>query len=163
VFGTWSAAVTGEADMSSASVDVTVGGQPRAVSNLSDLGEGFGTGQTLSWNVALDEADRHADVPIVVTITGATPQPLSYTVNAFRSRIRAELAAKAKRTKRRLKVRATITPQANGDKLTLTTRGKTYTRTIRKGAARFNVPRGKAKLRYAGSDTVLPATLTLRR
>ena len=133
------------------------------MSNVTDLGEGFGTGQTLSWNVALQGADRQAEVPVVVTITGATAQPITYTVNAFRSRVRAELAAKVKRTKKRLKVRATITQQANGDKLTLTVKKKTYSRTIRNGRARFNVKRGRARLRYEGSATVLPDTLRIKR
>jgi hypothetical protein len=57
------------------------------VSNIQDLGTGFGTGETLSWNVAIPASMQAADNRIDVSISGVTlagnPLPISYIVDAF--------------------------------------------------------------------------------
>jgi hypothetical protein len=89
VFPTWSAAISdpGTVDIADATVAVKVGGQERTVSNLTDLGPGYGAGGTLSWKVALTDADRGGDAHVDVTIDNvkidATPKSYAYAFDGF--------------------------------------------------------------------------------
>ena len=58
VFNTWSLALGGDSDASEFNVDnaqvqVSMDGQPLHVTNVQTLDDGYGTGHTFSWNVAV--------------------------------------------------------------------------------------------------------------
>ena len=89
VFGTWSLGFTAPgADISNATVTVTLDSQPRTVSNVRAVDSGYGSADpTLAWDVALAASDRTADHDLAVRIDGVTvngaPVPITYTVHAF--------------------------------------------------------------------------------
>ena len=89
VFEDWSAAISvpGSVDLSSATVAVSVDGQPRATSGVTVLEDGFGTGRTLRWNVELETSDREGAHDVAVRIDGVlidgAPRQFSYTFAAF--------------------------------------------------------------------------------
>lgn len=90
VFGTWSGAISGSGtvDVSNASVAVALDGQPRSVSGVMPLQDGYGTGRTLSWSVGgIAESDRQAGHTISVTISNVlvdgNARTFSYTIDAF--------------------------------------------------------------------------------
>ncbi len=92
VFKDWSLNVDGDpassVDIANATVAVSAGGQPLAVSAVTPLDPGFGSGQTLKWNVAVPAGLMSSDASLTVTVNGVTvsgnPLPITYTVQAFR-------------------------------------------------------------------------------
>ncbi len=109
VFNTWSLALGGDTDaaeynVDNAQVQVTMDGQPLQVKNVQTLDDGYGTGHTFSWDVAVPESATSADHELNVTIDGITrsgaPFPVSYTVKAIHIPDEAKCnAAKAKLAK----------------------------------------------------------------
>lgn len=87
VFEAWSAAIsTPGADLSRAAVAVTVDGQPRPVTGVEHLGTGYGTGDTLKWNVGLADGDRAAPRAVSVVISAAvngSPRTFAYELTPF--------------------------------------------------------------------------------
>jgi uncharacterized protein YkwD len=93
VFDDWSIAVGGTSDASSyntqnAQVRVSLDGEPLDVTKVQTLPDGYGTGRTLSWNVAVPGSAKAGDHDLKVAIDGVTAngadRPLSYTVHAIR-------------------------------------------------------------------------------
>ena len=92
IFRDWSIALGGTSDQDGYSTDnaqvrVTLDGSPLDVTNVRSLPDGYGTGETMSWRVALPNSATAADLDLKVTIDGVTlndsPKPISYTVKAF--------------------------------------------------------------------------------
>jgi uncharacterized protein YkwD len=89
VFEDWSAAITvaGGADLAGATVAVTIGGQPAQVSGLEVLEDGYGTGRTMKWKVAVTAAQRASEQTVSVTIAnvvvGGAPREFTYSFSAF--------------------------------------------------------------------------------
>jgi uncharacterized protein YkwD len=91
VFGTWSLALGGTSDASQfnfdgAQVQVAIDGQQLQVKNVQTLEDGYGTGHTLSWEVAVPPSATEGDHELKVTIDGITKGnaafPVAYTVKA---------------------------------------------------------------------------------
>lgn len=86
---TWSISIGGSSEavaFTAPSVTMTLDGAPVAVSNVSDLGTGYGTGRTLSWVPALGnrQALRSGAHELGVSIggvsVGGAATPIAYTV-----------------------------------------------------------------------------------
>ena len=115
VFKTWSLALGGSLDerafnTGNAQVEVTLDGESLPVSNLQTLDDGYGTGRTLSWEVAIPASATAGNHELKVTLKGVTrsgaPFPISYTTNAFAVPDPAKCAAaraKLDRAKKKLK------------------------------------------------------------
>ncbi|MFA4928551.1 MAG: CAP domain-containing protein [Patulibacter sp.] len=72
--GRWSVQLNGDPnqppiDTTGATVSMTIDGQPVSVSDVADLGGGFGAGHTLAWTPALPDL-ASADHTVAVTIDG---------------------------------------------------------------------------------------------
>jgi uncharacterized protein YkwD len=91
VFRDWSLALGApgqDVTFAAPQVTVTVDGAPAAVANVHVLGDGYGSGQTLAWQVGVDEQLTAADHTVVVTVQGAVVDgqplaPLTWTTYAF--------------------------------------------------------------------------------
>ncbi len=115
VFADWSVALGGTSDAASfstanAQVRVSLDGDPLDVTNVQALADGYGTGRTLSWRVAVPASATSADHDLKVTISGVTvngaERPISYTVKAFRIPDEAACnAAEAKLAKAKAKLK----------------------------------------------------------
>ena len=119
VFDTWSVALGGTSDQDdystgNAQVRVSLDGEPLDVSKVQTLDDGYGTGRTLSWEVAVPTSARSADHDLRVTINGVTnggaEQQISYTAQAVApsgsgSDNSACAAAKAKLAKAKAKLK----------------------------------------------------------
>jgi hypothetical protein len=115
IFKDWSIALGGDLDSgqfetANAQVQVALDGDPLNVTAVQPLDDGYGTGRTLSWNVAVPASATTADHDLQVTIDGVTlsgaPYPISYTVQAIRIPDEAKCnAAKAKLDKAKAKLK----------------------------------------------------------
>lgn len=90
VFRDWSLAIgdgSESVELGNAQVRVEGGGTELAVSHVTALDDGYGTGRTLSWRVAVPAALQAGDRKLDVTISGVrfdnSPMPISYSVSAF--------------------------------------------------------------------------------
>lgn len=91
IFKDWSLAIASTLDQivrfEDPRVSVTIDGVPAAVSQVTTLGGGYGSGQTLKWQVAVGQRPTDADHTIQVTVLGAVangqPVPISWKISAF--------------------------------------------------------------------------------
>jgi hypothetical protein len=92
MYGDWSVAIGNDTtqydvDVANAKVKVTIDGKDATVSNVQDLDVGYGTGKTLSWQVAPQVATMPGDHKIKVKISGVTragsPMPISYSLTSL--------------------------------------------------------------------------------
>ncbi len=94
IFEDWSVAIgspqsEGTVSLADAQVKVKVDGKSAGVSGVREAspGEPFGTGVTLTWQVALPSTMAQGDHEISVEVSGVTiagaPLPIDYTVQAF--------------------------------------------------------------------------------
>lgn len=92
IFKTWSVALGGDLDSgtfdtSTAQVQVFLDDDPLAVTSVQTLDDGYGTGRTLSWDVAIPNTATRGDHELRVAISGVTRSggqfPVEYTTNAF--------------------------------------------------------------------------------
>lgn len=91
IFKDWSLAIAGvpgqDVSVANPQVSVTIDGAPAAVSQITTLGGGYGSAETLRWQVEIPRTLTAADHTVQVAVTGVLvngqPVPLSWTTSAF--------------------------------------------------------------------------------